>query len=466
MNKNSLTGLFLIILFFLLKGLYLIFIIPPWEAPDEPGHVAYVLYLYKYKHVPSSLKPYILTSISDSVRKNRKNLEAVRSSRLKTLTTVELFDRNETKLDAPILANMASNPPLYYIYLLPFYKLSLFLPSYWTIILLRVGSLLLGSLSLVVIFFISKKLFPASLVIPYLVTFFVSFQPMFSFISGIVNKDVMVVFAFLLFLYFAVNELNSKESRKNNFIYLTAITSLSPLIMPQLFILIPLYFILLFLKKGREKFSHYFSSILVITPSILWFLYKFSSEGFGYLSYSVQNIQNTTTPFWRYPIEFIQGKQPIGIFMSFWGFFGWLDVPMPKWTYGLYLIFICVSLFGYLIYRKKAMAIFSKSKKLFIFLTSAFIVYSLFIFVFDIQYFILSHKFNIHGRYLAPILPLLIMFLILGLFLYPKHIQKIIVVLTVVIFILVQGIAFVIINHHYYGSIFFPKIFLMSVYKF
>src|SRR3990167_1629974 len=100
--------LFLIITFFLLKGLYLIFTIPPWEAPDEPGHVSYVIYLYKYKSFPSSTKPYIPTSISQSLRIERTLLTSIKNNK-NLHVTLQLFNRHDNKLDPPIMANLASN---------------------------------------------------------------------------------------------------------------------------------------------------------------------------------------------------------------------------------------------------------------------------------------------------------------------------------------------------------------------
>src|SRR3989344_9070351 len=88
-----------IILIFLIKGLFFIFLIPPWEAPDEPGHVAYVEYLYKYKRLPSAEKPFISLSINTSFQENRKILKNIQTKEIKMSEKKELWDRSDRHLD-------------------------------------------------------------------------------------------------------------------------------------------------------------------------------------------------------------------------------------------------------------------------------------------------------------------------------------------------------------------------------
>jgi glycosyltransferase involved in cell wall biosynthesis len=58
-----------ILFIFLFKNLFIIFSIPPWEAPDEPGHVSYVIYMYNNKSFPSATQPFVLQSINESFKK-------------------------------------------------------------------------------------------------------------------------------------------------------------------------------------------------------------------------------------------------------------------------------------------------------------------------------------------------------------------------------------------------------------
>lgn len=452
--KNNIPKILVLILaIFIIKGLLLILLIPPWEAPDEPGHVSYVIYLYNNKKIPSSSRPFILQSINDSFLKIKKIIKTSQEKNVESNKKIELFEKNKNY--SPISANLASHPPLYYLYLVPFYKFSLPLSSYSSFILLRFGSLLLGIGVLLLSFYITKNLFEKSNTIPALVTLIVSLQPMFSFITSIVNNDIMVVFIFLLFIFTLLNLLKSKDIPLIKLLFLTIVTGIAPLVKPQLFVLIIIFLIYLYTKQkklGRNTYT--LLSITSIVPVLIWFFMKYSYDGVLFVNYAVQNIQTNPASIWTYPLEFITGNQPIGIFMSFWGFFGWLDVPMPKWSYLIYLCFILISLLGYWLGRKKINCNNITNIQSIKFLILSFFLYVLTIVVFDLQSYTLSHKFAIQGRYLSPILPLLIIFLINGILFFSKSIQKKLIILIIIFFIIGQLIMFLTINNYYYGSFF------------
>ncbi len=401
-------GLILIILFFLIRCVWLSFLIPPWEAPDETAHVAYVLYLYNRHELPSKYQPFLPKTIQESITKQRQSHQINKN---------QLFDRNDYRLTKEMV-NIASHPPLYYLYLLPFYQLSLFFSSYWSVVILRWGSIILGSICLLLIFKLTKRIIPDKN-IACLVTFLVSSTPMFTFISSIVNNDIMVVLFFLLPLVLIEEGLS-----------LGITIGLSMLVKPQLIILAPFYLIYLLRKKKLRLFLHLVPVLLSIAGLVLIYKNQYLTGGQNLFYYSVQNAQKSLAPLWRYPIEFMAQKQPIGIFMSFWGFFGWLNVPMPKWIYILFFSFFVFGCWGWWLNKKK--------QKVNYLLLGAFMLYLLTIIGFDLQVFALAHQFVIHGRYLAPLLPLLMIFLVNGILLFPTYLKKIILFYTIIIFLVSQ----------------------------
>ena len=428
MKKYSLL-LVLIVVLFLIKGFLLVFLTPPWEAPDESAHVSYVWYLYNFKKLPSKFTPFIPTSIEKSL-KSRKNI--IRD---------DLFDRYNRSLEKKSV-EIGSHPPLYYLYLLPFYRISLLFNSYTTLIILRFATLILAVVSIVFTFLIAKKILNNSLAL--LTAALVAFQPMFSFIGSIVNNDMMVV-VFFLFIVFISLQLLKRFDEKTYIMSLLTV-AFAPLVKPQLLIVFPLFLILAIMirKKKQWIFLFYLSFI----PTILWFGFQYFRYGKSIFTYSVQNaLPGTTSPF-LYPIEFIMQKQPVGIFMSFWGYFGWLDLPMPKWLYGLIFLIIMISLFGWV----KSLKDFRlpKLSRTAFFLCTAFFLYLASIFIFDIQVFMLSRKFVIHGRYLLPVLPLLLVFLVKGLSRYQTY-RRFLYLLFFSIILLAQIVAIFTIKNFYYG---------------
>ncbi|MDO8498056.1 MAG: DUF2142 domain-containing protein [bacterium] len=459
---SSDTFLLLILLIFIIKGIFFIFLVPPWEAPDEPGHVAYVEYLYKFKNLPSALKPLISLSINRSFEENKKILKNIRTKKLNTIEKKDLWNRSDRRLD-PAPVNLASHPPLYYIYLLPFYIISLPFSSYLTLVFLRFASVILGLWSLFITFSLGKKLFKKNINLSYLLVFLVSFQPMFSFTHAVVNSDAFVIFAFLYFLNNALEIVKKKKVFHKDLFTLTLVAGFGPLMKPQLVILFIVFgLVLRWVKVSRKKFFAFFS--LPLVPTIIWFFYKYLMEGGRFISYSVQVTGDTARPIWMYPVEFILQKQPAGIFMSFWGFFGWLNVPMPKWIYLLFLAVIVCGVGGWFTRVKKIRS--QKISKENILLFSACFLYVLSIVVFDIQVFALAHHFVIHGRYLAPILPFLLVFIVQGISFYSQQLfRNILLTLTIATFILSSVVMYMTLSHYYYGINFVDPFYLLKFYK-
>ena len=347
-------------------------------------------------------------------------------------------------------ANVGSHPPLYYIYLIPFYILSLPFSSYGTIILLRIGSLILGTIALSLSLYITRLLFPQQIKLAYMTTFLLSVQPMFSFISSIVNIDIMTVVVFLGFILLSIELFKTKTLSPHKLRMLTLYACIASLVKPQLIIINFLFGILIFFNFSKMTFFKKIILIIVsITPSLLWIGYKFFQEGSRFATYSVQVYNPVQSPVWQYPIDFIFTKQPIGIFMSFWGYFGPLTVPMPKLSYLLYVLFILITVAYWLLRWKTEKINFHWRWNVKIFLIISFILYCIPIFSFDILYYILSHTFFIPGRYFAPILPLVIIFLLTGINILPQKQKDKLYFLFIFLFGIGQIVMITTLTHYY-----------------
>src|SRR6266496_6475523 len=100
MNVKKVSKLFwILIIVVLIKGVYYAFFIPPWEAPDEPGHVAYVQYLYSSKSLPDNMtrRPINDLSMSHSLMQQSKLLAKIQKGG-GTLQRRELYNRNEYRI--------------------------------------------------------------------------------------------------------------------------------------------------------------------------------------------------------------------------------------------------------------------------------------------------------------------------------------------------------------------------------
>jgi len=447
---------YLLLALFLIKGIFLIFLIPPWESPEEPGHVSYVQYLVTNCAFPLS-SPFMLTSINKSLINERRIMQRIQLKEGGQIEKQTLYDRESKKYDSGS-TNVALNPPLYYMYLVPFYKASLLWTSYVTIVFLRFGSLLLGLGTIIAAYILAITLTKnqkTSLV----VTFLVSMHPMFSFMSSVVSNDALVTFIFAVFLAATAMFITKKDNTPIDMILISLVSGLGLLVKPQLFILLPLFVLLLCLKKLKLSKIILVTVLTCVLP-LIWYVYVFLREGSLVATYPLLAKSAEPVNIWMYPINFVLSGQPKGIFMTFWGFFGWLMVALPGWAYVGFALIIILSIVGW---AKGWSGAKKKIKTIHIFLSVAFFLYVATIFTFDVWTYLLSHNFVVQGRYLLPILPILILFLVGGLANYSRTWTNRLVGAIIIFFVISQIALFSSIANYYYGSI-IPPVFLFQIY--
>lgn len=408
--------LLIVIVLYVIKQLALITLIPSWQAPDEPGHVGYISYLYNEKKIPSSFKNFIATSIYKSTFLKTHN------------ASFDLHDRRYTSK-----INVGSHPPLYYVLLVPFYWLAHFFPSSWTVFLLRLPNVIIGVCILFLMYRFTQNLFHKNL-FSYITTILVAAQPMFSFITAIVNSDALVMMMYLLVVYLGWRIMHEKKTHHVTWAVFIIIAALAPLSKPHLGIAMILVAYVSYMKT-KSWWIPVRNMILSSLPLIVWVLYNSITYGLQFIGYVVMNQKPTHGNLLMYPFAFIVEKQPIGIWMSFWGFFGWLNVAMPKWIYILFFICVVLALIGWL--RKKQT--FHTDR----FLVGSVVLYILSIIGYDLQYYLLSQTLAIQGRYLAVCLPFLIWFIVKGVFRFPLQSKLLALSFIMTTFIMGQIVMFV-----------------------
>lgn len=448
--KKSTVIFLLVITFFILRGIYYCFFIPPWEAPDEPGHVKYVLNLYKNKELPSDrLRFDIGSELVRSWNYQKKYILPPTRSK-KNNPVADLFNRNKYKPERGT-DNITSYPPLYYVYLLPFYFASLPFPSYISLIFLRFGSVVIGTISLIIIRKIAQIFFSKPQICN-LAIFLIALDPMYTFISSVVNSDVMVIFAFALFFYVCLKYIIlSERPALRNSMWVSFIVGLSTLSKPQMLVMVPIYLVVLFIKTGLTSRMKVFLMFIAIIIPLLWYVIA----GHSSVSYSLGTMHTHVLPIWQYPSQFFKDKQLIGIFMSFWGFFGWLDVPMPKWIYVFILAILLIATGGWILGIKKGLKASGSLKKAFLFTVVMSIGYILTVVSYDVAYFLSSYHFALQGRYFLPVLFVLIFGIIKGILLYSNKVRQILIISIILVFILSQIIMYSTISSYYYHAYFF-----------
>jgi len=205
----------LAVLFFclaLVRGFSYSVIVPPWQAPDEPGHLEYARLLAKKgrplsrEDISPQLQREILSSMHDFDFWNYVHQP-------------DPGQIPDSFYDDPFLllsgTQVGDEPPLYY--LVPALIFALVLPEHVLLQLyvMRWFSVLLSSLVVVVAYLTADELFHRDRFLVIGVPTFVAFLPMFTFIGASANNDSMAVLLASLFIYCLIRVLKRGFSTRS-----------------------------------------------------------------------------------------------------------------------------------------------------------------------------------------------------------------------------------------------------------
>jgi hypothetical protein len=181
----------------LLNGLTWSLIVPLFQVPDEPAHVAYAQYMAESHKPPSgrsdlgafSVEERLLVDVLGWKRVSRRPDNRMPGSAASHQLLERTLDINTDSLGEGGYTSITNNPPLYYGLAAAAYRLSpsTTLPN--RIHAMRLVSVLLAAITTLFVFGFLRELLPGT---PWAWTvgaLAVAFQPMFGFVSGGVNSD-------------------------------------------------------------------------------------------------------------------------------------------------------------------------------------------------------------------------------------------------------------------------------------
>lgn len=442
--KNKLIVLLLIIHF--LKELLWLGIIPIWHFPDEEQHFAQVAFWAEKGRFPHGkefdvnqeidLSSEILGTKRDGRGINKftynpgyripytKTQIGLYEEELKTLNKKE----NRKKM---VKQEAARYGPVYYFLAAIPYKI-----FYQSDLLVRVFasrfiSVILSTLTVFIAYLIAKEIFKSEL-LRLTLTFLVSFQPMFSFVSAGVNSDNLFNLIFSLILYSSLKIFLPQKppSSCKNRVFTSALLVIAIVLgfytKKQIFISLPIVFFafLLSLLMKKKKVKKYHFLVVGLTLAMLLFLTRGKIKIPEYTPGGPSKLKES---FFQY--IFWHLKHTIAETIPwYWGVFNWLGVTLPRWVNRVQARILILSAIGILIYFFKQI----KKKELFkvnnlkiIFLLGSSLIYYFSIIFWD-YFFRQTHSFSfgIQGRYFFPTIVSHLLFIILGLItLIPKKLK-------------------------------------------
>tara|TARA_B100000315_G_scaffold258184_1_gene309448 strand:- start:9666 stop:11168 length:1503 start_codon:yes stop_codon:yes gene_type:complete len=378
---------FLLFIFLLIKGILFVFLIPPWQGPDEPTHFEYIeKFLNDFNENGSS--NVISSIIDDSLKKDYLNLRDRTETRIEDYKVQRDIVNSMFEFD---FWRLTERPPRFselddvevfqhtsYISSIPFGSEPLY---FWitskaisifgiaTILgklyLARILSMLLGLLIIFFIYLIAKQIIIDSeeRYFAFSAAAFAGFLPQFSFLSATVSSANMAnlicaAITYVLILFIKDSTKINQHSGNSPFFYIKLFLIIS-MILAGLFtkrstlVIIPTAicsFFFLYEKNGGSFWSRLFyqGRILSLLLAAMFFsilvLYLFDKS-------LILNLYARLSPVFSNVYNFFNSITNISpaiyfrtfsiLFVSFWFSFGWM---VYKMSVGWYVLFGAIAL--------------------------------------------------------------------------------------------------------------------------
>lgn len=312
--------IFLIILIFLIRGIIYAVIFPLWQAPDEAHHFLNVANLAK-RYIPSSTANLSLKDIPTEHK------------------TFQIFS-------------------LYYWLSFPIYLLFSGAKMITQVYAIRIFTVFLGAIVIFLTYKICLEIVPDNKFIVLGAPLFITLQPMFTYISSMINNDNLANVFAAAFILISVRCITRGMSWKK-IVGLLLFTALAILAKRSTFFLIPLAIFvlpltLIFRTKSKDQADFnkrlgIAATILIATLFVLPLLNVLNkilarSPRSLYESYSVIRtfFQN---PNWSSTLQ----THFEFFFSTFWANFGWPNVAIALTFYQILKIFCCIPIIGMLV---------------------------------------------------------------------------------------------------------------------
>lgn len=366
--------------YFLLLALCLVWIVPPWEPPDEPSHMLYVNYVAQNCALPNQNVPaqsvvgeghqpplyYLLGALLNrAFQPGRAASLCARENLCGVITSAQTrrsptLSRTQFTIEITPVRNpkhIWNKGPSWEVPVYKHLSKSIFRSDRdrYNFYALRLLSVLLATLNVALMFKVFRLFLPeggwalaAGL--------FVVTLPQFLFMSAAIDNDNLANLLCTASLYLALRIFDSPVQRRN-YLALGIVLGLGLLTKKTLLFTVPVIVLILAYvawrhRPQRQTVLRYGALLLVIALLLggLFFLrnYRLYGEWLG------TQMEKRTL------IDLVQEKSllspyflrtfPLNLFLSYVGKFGYMNASLPKWAYLGYALIIAVGVVGLALY--------------------------------------------------------------------------------------------------------------------
>lgn len=331
----------LVMLVYLVIGALFAVYTPDWQAPDEPAHYNYIAQMAEDRRVP----------VIEPGDWDQDYLDALRSARF----APELLD------DLRRVEYEDHQPPLYYALAVPVY-----LATDGDLTALRLYSMTWGLLIIAGAYALARLMFPARPWLALATASFVAFQPQQMHILASVNNDALAWGIVAMGLAGAVAYVKAEPGRQPSPWLLGLLVGVGLITKATTYFLAGLIPLAILLRwwahsqsQNRDLRPLMRALAAFLIPALIlggvWWLRNIAVYGFpdflGLAAHDAVVVGQPRTAdlierlgFGGYLREIVTVT-----FNSFWGQFGWMAVPLPRWTYTLIGVWLAISAAGWLV---------------------------------------------------------------------------------------------------------------------
>lgn len=391
----------LVLCYFALFSGAFAFLVPPFEAPDEPGHLEHVNFLSKHRALTNQTVPE-RTALGEG---HQPPLYYVLAAALVALSQPDAVVSVEASRNPEHLWNGGRRLE---VPLFDHTRAEIFPDARdrFGFYLLRLTSVLLGLVNIYLLLALARKLIQDEHWAVF-ATFFAASLPQFAFLSGMINNDNLANLLTTLALYHAFTILEKPESSRSygllgTSLGLTLLTKKTILFLP---VALALMLAFLFIRRSdlRARIFRNTGFLLIVFAAISLPLLIRNQLVYGeFLGFELEKrihpfLVEEKSIFDPYFIHVL----PVNLYRSFLAIFGWMNVAVHESIYRLYGFVAGASLVGLATTRLRSPAV------AFAFLV---IVSNLA----GVVFFNLTFS-QVQGRFVFPVLSMIAILVALGL---------------------------------------------------
>lgn len=313
--RNNFPLLAIVVTYLFVGGMYAAFV-PPWQAPDEPAHYNYV------RQLANGRWPMITAGDYDQAY-----LDEIRGAQFAPQYPIDVIEYEDWQ------------PPLYYLLLMPIFQL-----TNGSLLALRLASLLIGAGVVVLAHAIALEVFPARRWLAWTTAVFVAFLPQHLHIMASVNNDalaeLLIAAVLLVLIRWTKAPLTSWQySAERKYLLLAGLfLGLGLVTKLTAYLMLPVAGVVLLWRYWGHWDDLFPTGVLLFAPALLigslwWGRNLLVYSGFDPLAMAAHDavvVGQPRTAEWmaQFGLEETVRRFARTTFISFWGQFGWMAVPL------------------------------------------------------------------------------------------------------------------------------------------